>query len=73
MDDSNKLVTVSGTYNKTTYGGIAARRDVGGFLAVQERRISVSTGERASALVLCSQILQINCLSMQRTVMINGT
>ncbi len=44
MDDSNKLVAVSSNISKTTFGGIAAKRDDGGFLAVQERRKSSSTG-----------------------------
>lgn len=44
MDDSNKLVAVSSNISKTTFGGIASKRDDGGFLAVQERRKSNSTG-----------------------------
>ncbi|BDA43497.1 hypothetical protein COCOBI_04-5090 [Coccomyxa sp. Obi] len=51
MDDSNKLVAVSSNINKTTFGGIAAKRDDGGFLAVQERRKSDSTGEELRPII----------------------
>jgi hypothetical protein len=44
LDDSNKLVAISSHINKTSFGGIAARRDAGGLLAVQERRMSDATG-----------------------------
>ena len=44
MDDSNKLVAISSHINKTSFGGIAAKRDAGGLLAVQERRMSDATG-----------------------------
>jgi hypothetical protein len=66
LDSSNKLVALSSTANRTNYDGIAYRSDIGGFLAVQERRMSQTTGQffsLASAVHKC-HFLQKTCLGM---------
>lgn len=44
LDSSNKLIGISNNTERTTWGGIAYRNDNGALLAVQERRLSNSTG-----------------------------
>lgn len=45
LDNSNKLVSLATYTNVTVYEGIAYQSSTGGFLAVQERRISEKTGQ----------------------------